>query len=382
MSRLELLLYGQAPLQLPAELPAGFDAQFLAPVVRPTPDTAFNGAPDGLSERVMTAPHGLLLSARTDDANLWSLHECGADLLEQIATASAVVAAESGLPQALQVDVVDLFCLDARPLEAAVVRLRSRHPTALLWVGARPRGDGSLDIETFGLRKLDQREIHVPGVQPKHLEVVSRFLNNIAGYGCGTGATIKPGDSTSFGWVDVRHLAAEALEDYPDDPEACAPRFIRELVSSLPGVLVVAEPKADDDDTLQLGVRRATRVIEVMVGAARQCGLGPGVEVPRGQQTAVLCTNVSQGPPLEARRTVPDEPGASGWVAICRERDHNHEDAANFVVQPLQKLAEAVPQLFPMMAAPPETGLIIGADNAMTVLLPEGAQPPDAEGAN
>ncbi len=377
-TRLELLLYGQAPLQLPAELPEGFDAQRLTPVVRPAADTVFHDAPEGLAERVQQAPHAFLLSGRADAEGLLSLHERGAELLEQIAGLTAAATSdEAGVPKALAIDVVDLFCLDARPLEAAVERLRSHHPTVLLWIGARPSAEGTLDVETFGLRKLDQREVHLPGVLPKHLDVVSHFLNKMAAYGCATGARVKPGDFASFGWVDVRLLAAEQLDSYPDDPSECAPRFMRELAQPLPGVLVVAEPKADDDDTLQLGAGRAARVVEVMVGAAKQCGFDSGVDIPRCLQTAVLCTRIAEGPPIEARRTTQDEPDASGWVAICCERGHDHQDPASFVVQPLQRLAQTAPRLFPMLAAPPGTGLLITGDNEMTVLLPEEGLPAD-----
>jgi hypothetical protein len=136
--------------------------------------------------------------------------------------------------------------------------------------------------------------------------------------------------------------------------------------------LVVAEPEDDDPASpLRAGARRAAEIVAQMVEVARRCGYEGGVDVPRGRQTAVVCRRVGEDRALEARRLPPDEPLASGWVAICTEPDHDHEAAESFDVVPLLSLVERVPRLFSLLAAPPGTAVALGADGTVTMGLPD-----------
>ena len=373
---LELLVLADAPVPLPP-----LDEAVVAVTREPPPrlgaDTVFHGDHGSWIEE---APYGLSLRLRRQDDDLQAAHGDAVAVLEQIASlvaADALAGERSG-----RLVVVDVFCLDARPIDAAIERLRSDAPEARFWLGLRPGGregattDEVFDVETFGLRKLGRREVHVLSVPRGLVAAVSRFIAKLCDYVAFTAAPLLPGDEVSFGWVDVQLRAAEGRAGYPAEPAACAPRFVRdvvapELVLDLPGVLLVAEPEDDGvEPDYALGAIRAAGIVEQMLGAAAQCGLSEGVEVPRCRQTAVVCRQVRQGPPVEARRVKPDEPSASGWVVICQRADHDHEDADNFVVIDLLELMEWLPRLFSLLACPVGTGVVLGNDDAATILLP------------
>jgi hypothetical protein len=108
-----------------------------------------------------------------------------------------------------------------------------------------------------------------------------------------------------------------------------------------------------------------------MLTAAAQCGFTQGVDVPRARHTAVVCRQVVHGPPVEARRVEPDGPDASGWVVICARGDHDHDDPESFLVVELLELMAWLPRLFSLLACPAGTGVALGLDEAVTILLPE-----------
>jgi hypothetical protein len=374
----ELVVYAQTEL-------APFDATVpdcrkpvalrqLQPVPRPGMDTALHGATPEVVALVESASHAYAIRLRVEMGLLDAQRALADVLTALLAREVADALGEGRSPHAIV--VIDLFALDARLIEDAAVRLRGEEAHSQIWIALYPREDDSFDMESFGLRKLGLRELHVPAVAQRHTKRVAGFLNDVASYAASTGAHIKPGDAVSFGWVDVRQLSAEELEGLPDAAPDCAPRFLRDVVAAevdeLPGVLVVFEPESDADDApLRVGVERAARIVEQMEGAARQCGLDSGVHVPRANATAVVCDRVKQGPPIEARRLRPDEPSASGWVAVCAHADHDHEDAGSFEVVALKWLATWAPRSFAMLAAPTGTGLTVLADGQMTIRLPE-----------
>ena len=379
---LELLVYSNAPLAVPAERGEGIAVQLLDAPVRPGPEVVFPNEAGELAQRVRTASHTLAVSLREPDGDLDGALGRVATVLEEVAVRAAAdrLATTPGDP--ILLDVVDVFCLDGRPMDQAIERLRSGATHDRLWIRARPAAGDRFDVETYGLRRLGQRELLVPTVAQGQLPLVSRFVNQLASHLAAPGVSLSPGDATSFGWVDVRMRAAEDLAGYPDQPWMCAPRFVREAVASLgsgaeqelPGLLVVFEPE-DGDPNAQLvpGASRALGLAEQLVASAHQCGITRGIDVPRGEQTAIVCTRVKEGPPVEARRIPPDERCSSGWVALCRHPDHDHEPAAGFETVSLKQLVGWIPRLFPMLAAPPGTGLTVGEDDELTIEPPDEA---------
>ena len=77
---------------------------------------------------------------------------------------------------------------------------------------------------------------------------------------------------------------------------------------------------------------------------------------------------------MTARRLPLAVPTDSGWVVICDESDHDHDDAASFEEVPLLELARRCPALFSMLAVPAGTGLVLGGGGELTILLPELAE--------
>jgi hypothetical protein len=344
-ARVELIVYADAPIAN-----EGRDARAIEP---PRPDAGdLHGDGDAL-RFVVDAPHALALSFH-DDGDLSTLHARAADALETIA--ARTIAAHPGV----QLVVVDVLALDARPLLDGVRRLRAETPASRLWIDVRREGE-LFTAQTWGLRKLGLLELHVPALREASIAVVGGFLNKLAHYASTTGARIAPGNSVSFGWVDITLAQAEMF---------VVPRFVREALGDVRlTVSVPSEPTSDVDDTPVLGVTRAAATFDALVEACTACGLIDGVDVPRALSTAVICRRVGVGP-VEARRAAPDEPSASGWVAICCG-DHDHDAAASFEVVTLQQLAARAPRLYPMLAAPIGTGLAIGAGDELTIELPD-----------
>ena len=379
----ELVVYSQTDCTqtdwAPRDSELAIRVRALTPVPRPGVDTALHGATPEVVALVEAAPYACAVTLRAD-VELQQAQCALADVLDALA-AREVASALAGQRSPHPIVVVDLFALDARLIESAAARLRGGEPHSQIWIALYPCSDAQaggqrrFDMESFGLRKLGLRELHVSSVEERHTEHVARFLNDVARYAAMTGAHIKPGDAVSFGWVDVQQLPAERLPGLPDTTSACAPRFLREAIGDadeLPGVLLVFEPEGDQDDPpLRAGVQRAARIVEQMMGAARQCGLDRGIEVPRANATAVVCDRVRHGLPIEARRVAPNEPSASGWVAVCKQPDHDHEDAASFELVALKQLASWAPRMFSMLAAPPGTGLTVLPDGQLTIHLPE-----------
>ena len=339
-------------------------------------DTQFHGGGDAACQAYRAANYGLQLSLTA--STLTRAHARAAAALDQLAVMLAAAALDPTHPEVAEPGeclVVDVFSLDARFLPQASKRLRDGPPPAWIWLGVRPsQPTGTFDVESFGLRKLGLREVHVPAVEQRHLTRVTDYLNSLLHYAAATGKQLKAGDATSYGWVDVRLIAAEVLSGYPDDEASCVPRFIREVcgeTAPAPGVMVACEPSDDSGDAaLRYGVGRASRIVEQLVGAARQCGLERAAAVPRANSTAVVCARVSHGSTIAACRVKPDEIQASGWVAVCRQPDHDHSDGDNFEVVPLKQLAATVPRLFAMLAAPPGTSVTVHENGELTVHLP------------
>lgn len=361
-TRVEVVLYGDAPLLLPAELPDGIEAETMAEPLRPSDDTNWHGDDADAAALVAAATHAMAIRY-CGDADLHVAQSLLADVLESIGALSCARTIDGTFV------VVDVYSIDARMLVAAVARFRSEEPQARLWIGARPDGD-ALQVETFGLRKLGMREVHLSAVPEASLPAVSGFLNKLCHYVSVTGAPIRPGDSVSFGWVDLRMLPAEGVVGYPDDAERCAPPFVLAATGVVPGVLVAAEPASDASDEWVIGVARAAKVYRQLSEACHSCGITAEIDVPRATSTAVVCDRVPRGGPVEARRLAPDETGASGWVVVCRDPSHDHEPAESFTVVTLLQLVGWAPRLYGMIAAPVGTGLAVGPDDELTIRLP------------
>ncbi|RLB61545.1 MAG: hypothetical protein DRI90_11100, partial [Deltaproteobacteria bacterium] len=298
---LELLVYSSAPLVVPAGVGEGIAVQLLDDPVRPDAEVVFHNDTGEVAQRVRTASHGLAVRLRRSEGDPAGALAEVATVLEQVAALTIADRLASGVGEPVAVDVVDVFGLDGRPLDQAIERLRSDEAHARLWIRARPVAGGRFDVETHGLRSLGQRELLVPDVAKGQLHLASRFVNQLARYLAAVGAEVSAGDATSFGWVDVRMRAAEGIVGYPDEPWMCAPRFIRDAVAAvggqvreeLPGLLVVFEPDTDGPEAkLVPGASRALTLVELMVGSAHQCGIANGIDVPRAEQTAIVCTRV------------------------------------------------------------------------------------------
>ncbi len=378
---LELIVYSNAPLDLPVEPEGDLEARRLDPPPRPGGEEAFHNDVPGLIDRIRAAPHGIALRLRPATGGLDHALAQAARLLEGLAARAAADQLSAPADEPVTLDVVDVLCLDGRPIDQAITRLRSTEAQSRLWMRARPVGD-RFDVETHGLRRLGQREVLVPGVEEDKLTLVTRFVNQLAAYLAATGAVVTPEDRASFGWVDVRLRAAEQLTGYPDEPWRSAPAFVRDAVAvfsdeseqQLPGLLVVFEPRdAGPDAAYVAGATRALGLVEQLVASAHQCGLTNGIEVPRGAHTAIVCTRFDEGPPVDVRRVPPDARCSSGWVGMCRHPDHDHEPASSFQEVTLDQLIQWVPRVFPLLAAPPGTGLSVGPDGELTIEPPEEA---------
>jgi len=379
---LELIVYSNAPLDLQVEPEGDVEARRLDPPPRPDgEEVVFHNDVPGLMDRISAAPYALGLRFRPAADGLDDALALAARLLEGLAARAVAAQLGAESDEAITLDVVDVLCLDGRPIDQAIERLRSTEAQARLWMRARSVGD-RFDVETYGLRRLGQREVLVPGVEEGKLALVSRFVNQFAAYLAAPGAVITPGDAASFGWVDVRLRAAEQLSGYPDEPWRSAPAYARDSVAAfsagseqgLPGLLVVFEPQeAGPAAPYVAGASRALDLVEQLVASAHQCGFTSGVEVPRGAHTAIVCTRFEEGPPVDIRRVPPDERCSSGWVGMCCHPDHDHESASSFREVTLDQLIQWVPRLFPMLAAPAGTGLSVGVDGELTIEPPEKA---------
>jgi hypothetical protein len=351
----------------------------LEPVEPPRPgsDTQLYRAP-GVAEvavlqQVARAPHALRLLV--EGATLAEAHERAADALDAIAVLDAASRLATGIEGLEPLAVIDLFCLDARFVEEASARLRSDDVATTLLIGVRAHDgdDDEVDMESYGLRKLGMREILVPAVPRRLAETVATFLNDVARYAAASDRAIAPGDAVAFGWVDVRPIAAEGLEVFPDDASQCAPRFVREALdepADLPGMLVICEPENDEPGApLQAGASRAASIVASMVASAQQCGVESGLDVPRAQQTAVVSRRLAEGGPAQLRRLARDEITASGWVAVALDQEAL-DDPADFEVVSLVTLATWLPRSFSLLALPVGSGLTLGADETLTIHLP------------
>ncbi len=368
---LELILYADFPLAIVAtdELADGATLTAYDPIVLPGVDTQLHGASPEVTQRIARSQSAYRLTIRRTDGELWEAHRDAAAILAQLAETCVGQYPDGRL------DLVDLFCLDARPLSEGIERLRADSPETTQWVGTRPVSGDAFDVETFGLRKLGNREIHVPAIPSARLGAVCRHLNKVADYLSTTGARIDPGDVASFGWVDVRHIGAEHLAAYPDDPTLCAPRFIREALvdeAALPGVLAVYEPVDDSDEAgFVAGATRAAKIVDQMLEAAKLCGLEKDTDVPRARQTAIVCRRVGEGCQVSARRLPRESPDESGWVAVCADDAHDHDEAESFQELSLRDLVQRAPAVFSLLAMPVGTGITVGEDSELTILLPE-----------
>jgi hypothetical protein len=390
--RVEVLLCGAMPWVQPPELAAGRSGITVTATHLPTrpslgDDTELHGAgPRGAEPAVVAAveasQHAFYLRVEGPPQELDEAQGVAAEVIESVLAATvASVLSAGGEVVAVPPVVIDLATLDARFAEGGVARLRSARARDRLWIGLRGE-DGAVAMETFGFRKVGQPELHVVAVAEDLVPIVSRFLNKLFLHVSVGGAVVEGGDAAAFGWVDVRLFPAERLDAYPDEPSECAPRFLREIAAAvgapaLPGVLVLAEPVTDEPGSrYQEGPARAAGIVHQMVEVARRCGYESGIDVPRALSSAVVCDKTAAGPPLQARRVTPDEPTASGWVAVCGDEQHDHDDPKSFEVVPLVALAERAPQLFTLLAAPVGTGVVLGTDGTLTVNLPEAYSEP------
>jgi len=385
---LELIVYSSVPLTPSGEGWDGLQTRPLDPPPRPGDDVVFHNDESGVLERVRTAPHALGLRLRPAAGGLEEGLARAATFLEKLAARAVADQLAAAPTEPAAVDVVDVLCLDGRPIDQAIARLRSQGVQSRLWMRARPVAD-RFDVETFGLRRLGHREVLVPGVAAERLHLASRFVNQLAAYLLARGAVVSPGDAASFGWVDVRLRAAEGLAGFPDAPWQAAPAFLREAVGAfapgsaeqLPGLLVVFEPQDEGPDPVHVpGANRALDLVQELVASAEQCGLSRGLDVPRAAHTAIVCTRFSEGPPVDVRRVPPDERCSSGWVGLCRHPDHDHGPASAFQEVPLRQLVAWVPRVFPLLAAPPGTGLSVGGDDELTIDPPDEGESEPAAG--
>lgn len=365
MAEVQLLLLAERPL--PAlDATERVRLQPLPQPPDPGDDTRFHG------ERGLVAASATHAARLVTQAEAVSIaQQLAADTLD--AVASLIAAEDAVAGTTTEVAVVDLFCLHAAPLAEATRRLRSDDVAAMLVIGLRPTTPGHVDLETFGFRKAGMRELHIPGIPRDHVDHVARFVNKVAGHVARTNRLVKPGDAMSFGWVDVVTIPAEKVSPFPDDEASCSPRYLRAAVAdpaALPGVLVVCEPKDDRDETeLEPGVTRAAKIVHDMIMSARSCGVERGVDVPRGSSTAVVSKRLAGGGAAQLRRLAPDEPGASGWVAVSIE-EGDLDDADRFAVIDLRRLATWLPRSFPLLGMPYGTGVTLHADETLTIQLP------------
>ncbi len=367
-ARVDLLLYADHPLRLPELDGEGARARPALAPPRPGDDTRLHGDDPRATAHVASAPHAAALSFHGDDLD--ALQTAAADAVDAAAALTSAGALASGTAGGT-ITVVDVIALDARDALSASARLRACDPSSRLWIGIRPEhgdapppGQEVYRVETFGLRKLHQPEIHVRQVPEAELGAVAQFLNKLFDYAATTGARLGPDDRVSFGWVDVQ------LRPLPLGP----PRFIAEALAEpdLPGVLTPYEPTHDGDDApLTPGARRAAQLMNQLLEGCHRCGITSGILVPRAAATAVACRRLPEAATVHARRTPPDDPTASGWVFVCADADHDHDDPDNFAVVPLRDVCLCAPRLFPMLAAPIGTGLTTNDREELIIDLPE-----------
>ena len=70
-------------------------------------------------------------------------------------------------------------------------------------------------------------------------------------------------------------------------------------------------------------------------------------------EAAVTCNRLGRSNSLVMERLHP-EGAASGWIILCQEADHDHEDEINLIRESLYAVALKVPDVVEYLALPPE----------------------------
>lgn len=161
------------------------------------------------------------------------------------------------------------------------------------------------------------------------------------------GSVFRPGETFAIGWMLTRIAKSES------------------------GNLTLTEP---DLDTAPLeyraGVTETLRHKMIQVFSCDSYGIDrERLMIPTINQLAIACQRVPETEALLLARNDSADPDDSGWFALCRDDDHDHQDTDNIGVVPLYELARVRPEIVAWMMFPTGATLLLEPEEPPLVML-------------
>jgi hypothetical protein len=107
-------------------------------------------------------------------------------------------------------------------------------------------------------------------------------------------------------------------------------------------------------------------------------GLDDVMDFPNPRSTALACRRAGIAEETAVLRARVLGEGASGWMAVCADPDHDHTDPRELEWLPVQELTQRLPILHLFVAMPPGTAVTFGSDGVRMVKVRGAELAPDA----
>lgn len=209
---------------------------------------------------------------------------------------------------------------------------------------------------TEGLEHGPQREIAVPIDWPVEAGLDRQAADLLRYIGDELSErdahAIAAGETLAYGWTTL------GFRDSTED-DAIGP-----------GMLVVcelADPLEPDTDCWIDGAGQALTLLAIQTATKRRNFVRGEIDYPHRQDSALICKRLPPigylwDYPLAAERQEHADSTISGWFFACADEQHNHDDPHEREEVTLLALIAALPRLFPYLALPVGTALIVQAD--------------------
>jgi hypothetical protein len=151
------------------------------------------------------------------------------------------------------------------------------------------------------------------------------------------GSVFRPGETFAIGWMVTRIDKAGA------------------------GLLTLSEPDLDTHPLeYSRGITNTLRHKMIQVYTADSYGIDrDDLVIPTIRQLAIACDRVPHADAVLLTRNDGTDPDDSGWLALCHDDDHDHQEESAVGVVPLHELARVRPEIVHWMMFPIGTTLLL-----------------------